>query len=247
LNPLQNGGFSRSRSVFVYDRAVAAAEDPWNGTIVETVPHGDETMLRRVAAAQRSSALLLRASGRELAARRAERAARRIALTLDRREVIERMLTAARSVRETPAGNLRRERALDGALELLTADLGNIQLPGRESGTLRIVTQTGFRESFIEHFDGVDDDTSACGRAAARAAQVVIADVTADAAFEPHRRIAADSRFRAVQSTPLVDAEGVLVAVFSTHFREPHLPTDAELLLFDWYVEQVGTAVAASA
>jgi GAF domain-containing protein len=226
---------------------VSAAERPWNGTIVETVPHGGETILRRVAAAQRSSALVLRASGRELAARRAEREARRIAVALDQRDATERMLAAARSVHQTPAGDLRRERALECALDLLTADLGNIQLPDRPSGTLRIVTQSGFRESFIEHFDGVDDDTSACGRAAARAAQVVIADVDADTAFTPHRRIAADSRFRAVQSTPLVDAKGAVVAVFSTHFREPHRPTEAELLLFDWYVEQVGAAIAASA
>jgi hypothetical protein len=230
---------------------VAAAVDPPDGTIVETVSGSREptwrATLNRVAAAQRSSALLLRASGREGAARQAERSARRIGLALERREATERMLTAARSVCELPAGALRLERALEEAIDLLGADLGNIQLVDRDSGALSIVAQSGFGENFLHHFAQDDVDGSACGRAAGGRAQVVIADVDADAGFEPHRRIAADSRFRAVQSTPLVDPEGDVVAVFSTHFREPHRPTEAELLLFDWYVEQVGGAVAAGA
>ena len=235
---------------FVYDRTVSAAAEPEDGTIVETVSGSREraqtAALQRVAAAQRSSALVLRASGREAAARRAERAARRIALTLDRHDATERMLAAARSVRETPAGELRRERALEEAIGLLDADLGNIQLAHPRSGALRIVAQAGFNANFLDHFANGDVEGSACGRAAGRRAQVVIADVNADAGFEPHRRIAADSRFRAVQSTPLLDADAAVVAVFSTHFREPHRPTEAELLLFDWYVEQVGSAIAAA-
>jgi hypothetical protein len=232
---------------FVYHRIVAAAEDPSDGTIVETVSGSRAAVLQRVAAAQRSSALLLRDSGREAAARQAERAARRIGLALERSEATERMLAAARSVRETPPGELRRERALDEAIELLGADFGNIQLVDPKSGALSISVQLGFNDNFLEHFADGNVKGSACGRAAGGGAQVVIADVDADTAFEPHRQIAADARFRAVQSTPLLDANGAVVAVFSTHFREPHRPTDAELLLFDWYVDQVGGAVAADA
>lgn len=229
---------------------MAAAEHPCDGTIVETVSSGRAAMrtttLERVAAAQRSSALLLRASGREQAARRAERAARRIALALERPEITSGMLAAARSVLETSTVGLRRERALEEATRLLGAELGNIQLVDRRRGTLSIVAQSGFDENFLDHFADGAVDGSACGRAAGGAAQVVIPDVDADTAFEPHRLVAADSRFRAVQSTPLVDRNGAVVAVFSTHFREPHRPTEAELLLFDWYVEQVGSAVAAA-
>ena len=228
---------------------MAAAGLPGDGTIVETVSGSRApsrtAVLHRVAAAQRSSALLFRASGRERAARRAELAASRIALALDQHDATERMLLAARTVRATSDRDLRRERALDEAIHLLGADRGNIQLVDSGSGALSIVTQTGFNENFLEHFGNGDIEGSACGRAAGGGAQVVIADVDTDAAFEPHRRIAADSRFRAVQSTPLLDAKGTVVAVFSTHFREPHRPTEAELLMFDWYVEQVGSAVAA--
>jgi hypothetical protein len=50
-------------------------------------------------------------------------------------------------------------------------------------------------------FAVVDDGRAACGSAARRHAQVVIADVLADPAFAPHRETVAASDFRAVQST----------------------------------------------
>jgi hypothetical protein len=46
---------------------------------------------------------------------------------------------------------------------------------------LKIVTQAGFGPEFLEYFAVVDDDASACGRAAQEGAQVVIVDVNADA------------------------------------------------------------------
>jgi GAF domain-containing protein len=49
--------------------------------------------------------------------------------------------------------------------------------------------------------------------------QTVIVDVQRDPMFAPHREIAAGSRFRAVQSTPLVDHNGRLLGVISTHYR----------------------------
>ena len=84
-------------------------------------------------------------------------------------------------------------------------------------------------------------------RAAARRGGVrrrVIVDVERDARFAPHREIAAGSRFRAVQSTPLVDGRGRLLGVISTHYRRPHLPSDRELALLAWYAEDVSAALA---
>jgi len=96
----------------------------------------------------------------------------------------------------------------------------------------------------LKYFAVVDDDHSACGRAAQACAQVVIADVTADAAFAPHRDIAAASGFRAVQSTPLVDYSGRLIGMVSTHFRHPYRPSTRDLRMMELYGDSAGDAVA---
>jgi GAF domain-containing protein len=119
------------------------------------------------------------------------------------------------------------DRVLAAALALSAAERGNVQI--REpTGELRIAAQRGFTSDFLDHFAVVDNDGSACGRAAEKAAQTVIVDVNKDPAFEPHRSIAAASGFRAVVSTPLISDSG-LVGVVSTHFPRPHRLSAHEL------------------
>jgi len=74
---------------------------------------------------------------------------------------------------------------------------------------------------------------------------VIIEDVNLDADFEPHRRIAASAGFRAVQSTPLFDrGSGEPVGMLSTHFRNPHRPSDRERRLTDLYARQAADVIA---
>jgi hypothetical protein len=133
---------------------------------------------------------------------------------------------------------------LAGALSLMKADLGNIQLVDPATGALRIVTQAGFGPEFLEHFAVVGDgDGSACARAATQCAQTVVTDVRSDPDFAPHRDIAAASGFRGVQSTPLVDHAGHLIGMVSTHFRRPHRPSDRALRNMELYGDLAGEAV----
>ena len=119
--------------------------------------------------------------------------------------------------------------ALDGAMALLGSDLGNIQLFAPGAAGLRIVAHRGCSEEFLNYFAVVDDEAATCGRALLRNEQIVVPDVERDLGFAAHRRIAASSGFRAVQSTPLVGRAGRTLGVVSTHFGRPHRPTDAEL------------------
>jgi hypothetical protein len=133
---------------------------------------------------------------------------------------------------------------LAGALSLMKADLGNIQIVDPAVGTLRIVTQAGFGSEFLEYFAVVGDgDGSACGRAATQCAQTVVADIRSDPDFAPHRDIAAASGFRGVQSTPLVDYAGHLIGMVSTHFRRPYRPSDRELRIMELYGDLAGEVV----
>lgn len=156
------------------------------------------------------SAARLRASDMPGQARRFEQFADRVRRDLDHPQ--------AASL--PPPGKLLDE-VLSFGLELLRADRGNVQLVDPATGALRIAAQRGFGAEFLDYFAVVADGGSACGRAARRAAQVVIADVATDPGFAPHREIAWASGFRAVQSTPLIDRSGRLVGMVSTHYPRP--------------------------
>lgn len=59
-----------------------------------------------------------------------------------------------------------------------------------------------------------------------------------------NREIAMAAGFRAVQSMPVIDPDGRLRAIISTHFRDVHLPSDRDLQIVEWYAELVGAALA---
>jgi GAF domain-containing protein len=167
-----------------------------------------------------------------------------IRFDLDQPLAARRLYTVMRDLRDvTRLGSLV-GKALDGALSLAGADRGNIQILDPATRSLRITAQSGFSAEFLGYFAAVDDDRSACGRAAKERAQTVIVDVNADEGFAPHRDIAAASGFRAVQSTPLVDQAGRLLGVVSTHYPRPYSSSELDLQLLRRYGELVGQAMS---
>src|SRR5215467_5606947 len=145
-----------------------------------------------------------------------------------------------------PIGFSVLEEGLEDALSLLHADRGNVQIVDPFTGSLVLVLQTGFSDEFLEYFAVVDDDGSACGRAASNRTQTVIRDVNTDPGFATHREIAAASRFRAVNSTPLVDLSGQLVGMLSTHYPRPYVPPAGNLRLMRRFGELIGQAFETS-
>ena len=135
---------------------------------------------------------------------------------------------------------------LDATIELQGADFGNVQLYDEPTRTLKIVAHRGLVQGFLEYFATVDaGETSACGLALRSGTRVIIEDVNTHPEFELHRGIAATTGFRAVQSTPLIDrSSGGAVGMLSTHFREPHRPSEHELRLTDVYARQAADVIA---
>ena len=130
------------------------------------------------------------------------------------------------------------EELLDATIALLNADFGNIQLYNPETQMLEIVAHRGFQQDFLDYFSGVQEEGAACGRALRLHGRVIIEDVRTDTGFAPHRGIAASAGFRAVQSTPLFSRGGEPLGMISTHFRQPHRPSEHELRLTDLYARQ---------
>lgn len=112
------------------------------------------------------------------------------------------------------------------------ADRGNLQLFDRGLGGLRIAAQHGFEQPFLDFFELVADDGSACGEAMARNQVIVVPDVQHSPIFDvTAKRIMLDAGALSVQSTPLINSSGQLIGVLSTHFDQPWEPTHGEQYL----------------
>jgi hypothetical protein len=191
-----------------------------------------------------SAADRLREMGRDEPARRAERFAAGVRFDLNEPQAARRVYAAAGKLRRVARPGLLFGEVLEGALSLAGADRGNLQLLNPMTGSLRIVAEHGFGAEFLEYFAVVEDDRSACGRVVKCQAQTVIADITTDPGFAPHRAIAAASGFRAVLSTPLIGLDGRLMGVISTHYPHPYYPSARERQVMTRYGELAGRVMA---
>jgi hypothetical protein len=214
----------------------------WHGAVA--LGRRVRMMLEVTEAAHRRSAARLRSCGEEDQARRADRFAAWARFDLDEPLVARRLYGAAARLRHIGRLEPLAEQVLDNVLSLARSERGNVQLADPVSGALKIVAQHGFDAEFLDHFAVVDDDRSACGRAARHAAQLIITDVISDPGFEPHRDIAAASGFRAVQSTPLVDQAGRVVGVVSTHYPRPYAPSARDMRIISRYAGLAGRILA---
>jgi len=200
--------------------------------------------IEQAAAMYRDAAAQLPPVSEDALGRLAEHLAAGIRFSLDEPQGMRRLHEVTAGLNGVSSFGSLLPTLLDGALWLTGADFGNIQLLNPITGSLGIVTQSGFGSEFLDHFAVVDDSHSACGRAAQASAQAVIADVTTDPGFAPHRDIAAAAGFRSVQSTPLVDWTGRLIGMVSTHFQRPDRPSSPDLQIMELYGYFAGEAVA---
>ena len=136
------------------------------------------------------------------------------------------------------------DEMLDGAIGLLGADLGNVQLLDEARQTLVIRAHRGFEQPFLDAFAAVTAaDDSACGRALRSGERALVEDIEVDAAYAPLRPAARAAGYRAVVSTPLTGRSGRLLGVLSAHFRTPQRPGEHTLRLLDLYARQAADFV----
>jgi PAS domain S-box-containing protein len=128
---------------------------------------------------------------------------------------------------------------LAASIDIVGDEMGTVQIRDPESGRLEIIAQRGMPQAFMEHFRyAAADDGSTCGRAMASGERVVVRDILTDPEYAPHADVARAAGYRAVQSTPLISRNGEVLGVLSTHYPEPHEPSDRELRILDLYGRQ---------
>ena len=154
---------------------------------------------------------------------------------------------------ETLAGALG--EVLDAGLELTRADFGTVQLRDPHSGHLELVAQRGFAPRLEVRVQRLaPDDPHASARAARSGSRVIVADVADDAGYVALGDFCAAFGFRSTQATPLRGAQGEVLGVLSTMFRQPRHLEAAELEALDLYacsailaIERIRARDAASA
>ena len=158
---------------------------------------------------------------------------------LSEAEALRRLNDASSRLWTTNNLQVGLEEMLAATIELLGADMGNVQLIDEATGKLTVAVQRGFGPGFLEFLREVSiEDGSACGRTLRSCERVIIEDVEQDPIFAPWLSIARESGFRAVQFTPVVDRNGKVVGMISTHFRAPHRPSELHLQRLDLCARQ---------
>jgi PAS domain S-box-containing protein len=129
---------------------------------------------------------------------------------------------------------------LNVAIEITGADKGNVQLLNGDAETLRLVTQIGFDDPFLELFECGHNGDSACGVALHSKQRVVVENIDKSEIYagKPSLQAMHEADVLAVESVPLVSSEGNALGIISTHFSQAHRPSEQELRLMDLLARQ---------
>src|ERR1700751_2851625 len=141
------------------------------------------------------------------------------------------------------------DHILEAAIGLISSDMASLQLLDFQRDQLRLLAWKGFHPQSAAFWETVHFNSAcSCGIAFATGARVVVPDVdtcdfmagTAD--LDEYRR----SNIRAVQSTPLVSRSSQPLGMISTHWREPHQPTQRALWRLDVLARQAADLIERS-
>jgi GAF domain-containing protein len=135
---------------------------------------------------------------------------------------------------------------LTAAEAITDADMGNVQLIDRSTGLLHIKAQHRFSDEFLNFFSQVrEDEAAVCGAAFAQRQRVLVDDVETSPIFAgtPALDLLRREGIRAVQSTPIMGRDDVLVGMLSTHFKTRHQFSERDLRLLDLLVRQAADLI----
>jgi len=118
------------------------------------------------------------------------------------------------------------ENLLDRIVQGSSADFGSLQLWDEDAQCLRLMAHTNFDGDSARRFATVGTGAgSVCEAAHVTGSACVIEDMDQADGFPSLRDWTLAMGIRAIHSTPILDAKGRFVGVFSTHFRKPRALT----------------------
>jgi PAS domain S-box-containing protein len=138
------------------------------------------------------------------------------------------------------------EKILDAAAAIMRSDFASMQMFYPERGELRLLAYRGFNPTAAAFWEWVRPGSgSTCGAALATGERSIVPDIelsdfmAGSEDLETYRQ----TGIRAVQSTPLVSRAGGLLGMISTHWRNPHQPSERDLRLLDVLARQAADLI----
>lgn len=144
--------------------------------------------------------------------------------------------------RETLYGKI-----VDAAISITGSQFGTMQLlcpqghPSGHGGELQLLCSRGFTPETIAVWQWVNPEAySSCTQALRLGERAIIADFESwpDIAGTDDLQAFRAAGIRAAQTTPLRSRDGTLLGMISTHWREPHQPSQRDLRLLDILARQ---------
>src|SRR5579863_977265 len=132
-------------------------------------------------------------------------------------------------------------KILDAAIAVMRSQMGSLQMLYPERGELRLLAYKGFHPNSAKFWEWVRPaSASTCGMALQTRGRIIVPDVEncAFMAGTEDLHFYRKSEIRAVQSTPLISRSGVLLGMISTHWKQPHDPSERDLRLLDILARQ---------
>ncbi|PWU07292.1 MAG: hypothetical protein C5B51_10315 [Terriglobia bacterium] len=135
------------------------------------------------------------------------------------------------------------QQIMDASVAIVEADQGTLQLVQDDS--LRIVAHHGHQPPFLEFFACADERVSVCGEALRRGERVIVEDVERSELFAgaPSLAVLREAGVRAVQSTPLLSRNGMLLGILTTHWRLPYIPDEHDVWRIDLLARQAADLI----
>ncbi|HEV2972061.1 MAG TPA: PAS domain S-box protein [Pirellulales bacterium] len=130
------------------------------------------------------------------------------------------------------------EEILHSAMAIEETDLGLLSLYDPEQRRLAVAASHGFDDEFLESLERLGPIDDLHGSSFRERRRHVVEDMETDPVDAGHRDVARQAGYRAIHSTPLIARSGEIVGVLSTHFREPHQPTERVKRLIDLCAHQ---------
>ncbi len=141
------------------------------------------------------------------------------------------------------------EKIVDAAVAIMHSDFASLQMlyPERgECGELRLLASRGYDADGRKFWEWVRADSCCtCGVAMKSQLRAMAPDVRTCDFLEGSEDLANAMRMGilAMQSTPLISRSGKLVGMISTHWRQPHVPSERDGRLFDILARQAADLI----
>lgn len=123
---------------------------------------------------------------------------------------------------------------LDEAMTVQGALSGKVRVRARDGTQLYLVASRGLSDDFQQRFVQIRPDDAAPSAIAWRTGQFVnVANAANDRRAELYREASVREGFAAMQSTPILCADGPAIGALSTHFRQAPYWSRADRIVLD--------------